>query len=154
MSFDTSGDVVAMDSVNQRVDVFDPSGQLINMCGQRGFTSVGDFNWPRGVAVDPVTGDYWIADTKQSDIQILQPVSTPALAGCTPAGYVTQTLGTALGDVDYPDSIAIAGGYAWVADTKNNRIESWNVATQTPVSTLRSARRRNRAIRHTDERQR
>jgi sugar lactone lactonase YvrE len=136
MSFDASGDVVAMDSVNQRVDVFDPTGQLINMCGQRGFTSAGDFNWPRGVAVDPATGNYWIADTKQSDIQILQPVTVPAMAGCTATGYVTQTLGTALGDVDYPDSIVIAGGYAWVADTKNNRIESWNVATQTPVSSF------------------
>ncbi len=136
MSFDASGDIVAMDSVNQRVDVFDPTGQLINMCGQRGFTSVGDFNWPRGVAVDPATGNYWIADTKQSDIQILAPVSAPAEAGCTAAGYVTQTLGSALGDVDYPNSIVIAGGYAWVADTKNNRIESWNVATQTPASTF------------------
>jgi len=25
--------------------------------------------------VDPVTGDYWIADTKQSDLQILEPLS-------------------------------------------------------------------------------
>ena len=39
--------------------------------------------------------------------------------------------GTAVGDLDYPYSIAIGGGYAWVADTKNNRIESWNVATCT-----------------------
>ena len=56
------------------------------MCGQRGFTSTGDFNWPRGVAVDPVTGDYWIADTKQSDLQILEPLSD----GCTGRGRVRQ----------------------------------------------------------------
>ena len=112
---------------------FSPTGTLINVCGQRGFSDVGDFNWPRGVAVDPATGDYWVADTKQSDIQILQPIASPAMAGCNSVGYVTQTLGTGLGDVDYPDSIAIAGGYAWVADTRNNRINSWNVATQAPV---------------------
>ena len=135
IGFDNSGDTVAMDTVNQRVDVFDSTGALINVCGQRGFSDVGDFNWPRGVAVDPVTGNYWIADTKQSDIQILQPITSPAMAGCTSVGYVTQTLGTALGDVDYPDSIAISGGYAWVADTRNNRIDSWNVATHAPVST-------------------
>ena len=62
-------------SVNQRVDVFTSAGTLFNNCGQRGFTSTGDFNWPRGVAVDPTTGNYWIADTKQSDLQILQPIS-------------------------------------------------------------------------------
>ena len=120
ISFDSAGDLVAMDTVNQRVAVFNPSGSLLGVCGQRGFTSTGDFNWPRGVAVDPVTGDYWIADTKQSDLQILDPIgsSTPC-AGV--AEFVNE--GSALGDLDYPYSITIAGGYAWVADTNNNRIE-------------------------------
>jgi Mala s 1-like protein/NHL repeat-containing protein len=134
IGFDAAGDTIAMDTVNQRVAVFSPTGTLINFCGQRGFTDTGDFNWPRGVAVDPNTGNYWIADTKQSDIQILAPISSPAMSGCNAVGYVTQTLGTGLGDVDYPDSITIAGGYAWVADTRNNRVDSWNVATEAPVS--------------------
>ena len=134
ISFDASGDIVAMDTVNQRVAVFSPTGTLINFCGQRGFTDTGDFNWPRGVAVDPATGNYWIADTKQSDIQILPPITSPAMSGCGAGTYVTQTLGTAPADVDYPDSIAISGGYAWVADTKNNRIDSWNVSTKTVVA--------------------
>jgi DNA-binding beta-propeller fold protein YncE len=134
MSFDAAGDIVTMDTVNQRVAVLDPTGNLINFCGQRGFTDTGDFNWPRGVAVDPATGNYWIADTKQSDIQILPPITSPPMSGCGAGTYVTQTLGTPLGDVDYPDSIAIAGGYAWVADTKNNRIDSWSVSTQAAVA--------------------
>jgi DNA-binding beta-propeller fold protein YncE len=127
ISFDASGDVVAMDSVNQRVDVFSSTGTLINTCGQRGFTSTGDFNWPRGVAVDPATGNYWIADTKQSDLQILQPQAI----GCTGLAEF-GVVGTILGDDNYPYSIAIANGYAWIADTKNNRVESWNVAGSTP----------------------
>ena len=126
IAFDSAGDAVTMDTVNQRVVVFDPGGDLIGMCGQRGFTSTGDFNWPRGVAVDPVTGDYWIADTKQSDLQILEPLKD----SCTGVAEFVKE-GTAVGDLDYPYSIAIGGGYAWVADTKNNRIESWNVATCT-----------------------
>jgi DNA-binding beta-propeller fold protein YncE len=135
MSFDATGDIVSMDTVNQRVAVFDPTGNLINFCGQRGFTDTGDFNWPRGVAVDPTTGNYWVADTKQSDIQVLPPnASPPSMPGCGAGTFVTQTLGTAPGDVDYPDSIAIAGGYAWVADTKNNRIDSWNVSTKAAVA--------------------
>jgi hypothetical protein len=126
ISFDSAGDVVSMDTVNQRVVVMSSTGSLLGVCGQRGFTSTGDFNWPRGVAVDPVTGDYWIADTKQSDLQILQPLSD----SCTGVAEF-GTEGTAVGDLDYPYSIAIGGGYAWVADTKNDRIESWNVATCT-----------------------
>ena len=134
MGFDAAGDIVSMDTVNQRVAVFTPTGTLTNFCGQRGFTSTGGFNWPRGVAVDPATGNYWIADTKQSDIQILPPVTSPPFSGCGAGTFVTQTLGTGLGAVDYPDSIAISGGYAWVADTKNNRIDSWNVSTKAAVA--------------------
>jgi sugar lactone lactonase YvrE len=129
ISFDASGDVVAMDSVNQRVDVFTSGGTLVNMCGQRGFTSTGDFNWPRGVAVDPATGDYWIADTKQSDLQVLQPLAS----GCNGLAEF-GAVGTALGDDNYPYSIAIGNGYAWIADTRNNRVESWNVSTEKAVS--------------------
>ncbi len=138
LSFDAAGDIVAMDTVNQRVAVFSPTGTLINLCGQRGFSSTGDFNWPRGVAVDPATGNYWIADTKQSDIQVLQPITSPPMSGCGAGTFVTQTVAgvpmSTPGYVDYPYSIAIAGGYAWVADTKNNRLESWNVATQAFVA--------------------
>lgn len=125
IDFDSSGDVISMDTVNQRVVVMDSSGDLLGVCGQRGFTSTGDFNWPRGVAVDPVTGDYWIADTKQSDLQILQPLSD----GCT---GVAEFGTTGSGKLDYPYSIAIdSSGYAWVADTKDNRIVSWPVAACT-----------------------
>ena len=92
ISFDSAGDVVTMDTVNQRVVVFNSAGDLLGVCGQRGFTSTGDFNWPRGVAVDPVTGDYWIADTKQSDLQILEPLSD----GCTGVAEFVKE-GTAVG---------------------------------------------------------
>ena len=127
ISFDAAGNVLAMDSVNQRVDAFTSSGTLFNTCGQRGFTSTGDFNWPRGIAVDPATGNYWIADTKQSDLQILQPL----VSGCNGLAEF-GVVGTVLGDDNYPYSIAIGGGYAWIADTKNNRVESWSVAGSTP----------------------
>jgi sugar lactone lactonase YvrE len=133
ISFDASGDIVAMDTVNQRVDVFTSAGTLINNCGQRGYTSTGDFNWPRGVAVDPSTGDYWIADTKQSDLQILQPISSPSFSGCNGIAEF-GVVGTALGDDDYPYSITIGNGYAWIADTRNDRVESWDLSTHAAVS--------------------
>jgi hypothetical protein len=130
IAFDASGDVIAMDTVNQRVVVFNAAGNILNTCGQRGFTSTGGFNWPRGVAFDPSTGNYWIADTKQSDIQVLQPIAS----GCNGIAKF-GVLGTATGDDNYPSSIAIGNGYAWIADTRNNRVESWNVSTRAAVST-------------------
>jgi DNA-binding beta-propeller fold protein YncE len=130
LAFDASGDVVAMYSVNQRVVVFNAAGTVINTCGQRGFTGIGTFNWPRGVAVDASSGNYWIADTKQSDIQVLH----PAASGCNGIAKF-GVVGTATGDDNYPYSIAIGNGYAWIADTKNNRVESWNVSTRVAVST-------------------
>jgi sugar lactone lactonase YvrE len=131
ISFDSAGDIVSMDTVNQRVVVMTSAGHIIGMCGQRGFTSAGDFNWPRGVAVDPVTGNYWIADTKQSDLQVLAPFGgTQSCAGLAEFGKV----GPLLGQDNYPYSIAIGGGYAWIADTRNNRVESWNVSSHAAVS--------------------
>ena len=145
IAFDASGDMVAMDTVNQRVDVFDPTGNLINICGQRGFTSTGDFNWPRGVAVDPATGNYWIADTKQSDLQILPADHLAAMPAAT-VSRSSRVVGTALGDDNYPYSIAIGDGYAWIADTKNNRVESWNVVDRDGGRRLRHQGHRHRAV--------
>jgi sugar lactone lactonase YvrE len=133
LSFDASGDIVAMDTVNQRVVVMDPTGNILYMCGQRGFSSVGDFNWPRGVAVDQSTNHIWIADTKQSDIQIIKNAAT-----CDPVTQFDGTAGSALGAMNYPYSIAIraADGTVWIADNNNNRIDSWNLSNPTAAGAI------------------
>ena len=134
IDFDSNGDIVSMDTVNQRVVVMDPNGNILYMCGQRGFTSVGDFNWPRGVAVDQTNNNLWIADTKQSDIQVLSNNSS-----CTGVAQFGAQ-GSASTDFNYPYSIAInhSDNIAWIADTRNDRIESYNVATQTLIATYGS----------------
>ena len=136
ISFDGSGDLVSVDTVNQRLVLMSATGSLLSECGARGLStsSTGQpgFNWPRGVAVDPATGDYWVADTKQSDLQVIEPYD--ASSPCSVAARIGK-VGTALGDDNYPNSIAIGAGYAWIADTKNHRIESWNVSTREAVST-------------------
>jgi sugar lactone lactonase YvrE len=133
ISFDASGDIVAMDTVNQRVVVMDPTGNILYMCGQRGFTSVGDFNWPRGVAVDQSTNHLWIADTKQSDIQIINNAAT-----CDPVTQFDGTAGSALGALNYPYSIAIraSDGTVWIADNNNNRVDSWNLSNPTAAGAI------------------
>jgi DNA-binding beta-propeller fold protein YncE len=129
ISFDASDDVVVDDTVNQRIITFNQAGQIIQHCGMRGDGS-GEFNWPRGVAVDPATGNLWVANTRQSNLLVINP-STCAAVG-TPVGK----LGANLGQLNWPHSIAIRGsdGTAWVADTLNNRVESWSVATHQAIA--------------------
>ncbi len=135
VAFDAAGTIYAMDSVNQRVVLFNSAGQLTGAqaCGERGWTS-GAFNWPRGIAVDPgpsgnpVT-QLWVADTKQSRLQIIKPncafVRIIGGAGATP------------GKFNWPYDIAIRASdrIAFVADTKNHRIQSYNVASRALITT-------------------
>ncbi|MDQ6672882.1 MAG: NHL repeat-containing protein, partial [Chloroflexota bacterium] len=116
--------------VNNRFVQWTSAGTIIRACGQRGFTSAGDFNWPRGLAVDPTSGEIWIADTKQSDIQIIK-------ADCTPVAQF-GTLGTGLANFNWPYSVAIrhSDGIAWIADTVNNRVVSYKVSTRTAISSF------------------
>ncbi len=136
MSFDAAGDIVSMDTVNQRVAVFDPTGNLINFCGQRGFTDNRRLQLASRRRCR--SGHRQLLDRRHEAERHPDPAANRLTAdvGLRPRDVRDADLfGTmSLGDVDYPDSIAIANGYAWVADTKNNRIESWNVSTKTAVA--------------------
>jgi NHL repeat len=133
VTFDNAGELLAMDSVNQRVVRFElgtdpetqaPTSSLIPpACGKRGWEN-GAFNWPRGVAVDPATNQMWIADTKQNQLQILQ-------GDCAfVAKMPTNT--TSSDKFNWPHAISIraSDGTVWVADTKNNRIKVYDAATR------------------------
>ena len=134
---DASGNVYAMDTVNQRVVEMTGSGHLLGSCGKRGWQT-GAFNWARGVALDPSTGDIWIADTKQSRLQVLSPIG----GGCASAVFI-GSLGSLPTRFNYPISVAIRswGGdalTAWVSDSKNNRIEVYDVASRSLLTTFGS----------------
>lgn len=131
--------VYVMDTVNQRFEWFSTSsGALGGACGERGRFSGGD-NWPRGLGIDYKTGDVWVADTKDSRINVIDPSrSDPGSNTCG----VVATLGgagTGLGNFDYEYSIAIrhdAANTAFVADTENNRVVTWDVDTKKPIAAL------------------
>jgi DNA-binding beta-propeller fold protein YncE len=124
----TNGLLLAMDTVNQRIVTFDPqTGDLIPpSCGKRGWQA-GAFNWPRGLAVDPAKGQLWVADTKQSDIQIFD-------ASCTFLQKMPATT-SSTDKFNYPYAVAIRASdhTAWIADTKNNRLKVYDTATAKPT---------------------
>jgi sugar lactone lactonase YvrE len=135
VAFETSNGTVtsidAMNTVGQQLTRFAPGsgGALLSTCGNRAESSaIPGYNWPRGVAVDPATGNLWTLDTKQYRVEIL----TPACKGIVAFG----THGTATNQFNWPYAIAIRGSdeVAWIADTWNNRIVSYNVTTRQPIA--------------------
>jgi DNA-binding beta-propeller fold protein YncE len=136
VAFETTGGVVtaidAMNTVGQQLTRFTPgpTSTLINTCGLRAEgTAIPGYNWPRGVAVDPATGNLWTLDTKQYRVEILTPT-------CKGVGKPFGTHGTATNQFDWPYAIAIdpTDEVAWIADTWNNRIVSYNVSTMQPIA--------------------
>ncbi len=120
-----------VDTVNQRIVQMTSDGAVVGACGVRDSRPV-SVNWPRGVAVDPATGDRWVADTKQSRLQIFP-------ANC---GQMTRVgaKGSATNQFYWPYSISIRATdrLAFVADTLNNRITVWDVATRTAIAAYTS----------------
>jgi DNA-binding beta-propeller fold protein YncE len=118
-----------MDTVHHRLVRFDATGTLLNTCGTRSEgTAVPGYNWPRGVAVDPATGQIWTLDTKAYRVEILNP-------DCS-AVSVFGSKGSGLSNFNWAYQIAIRASdeVAWIADTWNNRIVSYNVSTRKPIA--------------------
>ena len=130
MAFTPSGDLWVTDTVHHAFRSSTATATWSTTCGQRAAegTQLGQFNWPRGIAVDPATGNLWIADTKQHQLQVL----TDELRGHrrfvknTPAGTDTRSF-------NWPYDIAIrpSDRFAFVVDTQNHRIKAYDVANAT-----------------------
>jgi len=129
MAFTPGGDLWVADTVHHGFARFDGAGNLLGTCGQRAAegSQLGQFNWPRGIAVDPGTGNLWIADTKQHQLQVLTP-------SCTGIGFVrNKPAGADAASFNWPYDIAIRGSdrFAFVVDTQNHRIKAYDVAHAT-----------------------
>ncbi|HEY3238887.1 MAG TPA: hypothetical protein VGL92_04930 [Acidimicrobiia bacterium] len=123
IAFDTAGIVHVADTVHHRIVRMNPNGTIVNTCGSRG-SAAGQFNWPRGVAVDQATGEIWVANTKQYNLHIIRPDCSAIIK--------FGAFGAASDQFNWPYSIAIrqSDRTAWVADTLNHRIKVYNVATR------------------------
>ncbi len=129
-TFTAAGDLVAVDTVNHRIVTFAPDGSIASTCGNRGFEEIGGFNWPRGVAADPVSGYLWVADTKQNRLQVLRP-------DCTAVTRIGAS-GSGATQFNWPHAIAYRASdqTMWVADTRNNRIKVYSATTQALLATF------------------
>ncbi len=63
----TAGDVYVLDTGNNRVVEYGPTGKFIKTWGKEG-TGPGQFKDPQGIATDS-KGDVWVADTGNNRVQ-------------------------------------------------------------------------------------
>ncbi|MBE0474221.1 SMP-30/gluconolactonase/LRE family protein [Rhodoferax sp.] len=71
ISVDAKGNVYVADTLNSRVQMFDPDGKFVQIFGKRG-TAPGQFDKPKGVATDTF-GNVYVADAAWSNVQIFNP---------------------------------------------------------------------------------
>jgi DNA-binding beta-propeller fold protein YncE len=125
-----NGVAMVVDTVNQRVNRYDPSTTpwtLTGSFGKRGWNNILDgFNWPRDITYSPTTNTFWLADTRNRRITEF-----------TPAGLPKRTIGVnnpnGGGPFTWTSAIAIVGGDAIVAEQQTGRISRVNLAATTDL---------------------
>lgn len=116
----TATTVYGIDLNNHRGEGFDLDGTDPFAWGVKGVSrNAAHFNWPFGIAVNPVNGHVWVADTHNSNLKEF-----------LPDGTFVRTFGQqggATGSFNWPLAIAFdPGGNMYVADGNNNRIQSFS----------------------------
>lgn len=109
ISIATNGDVLVADSELARVFRLSAEGQPLQEIG------VGDLSRPTGLAINPATGNIYVADTAEHDIKVF-----------SDAGKLVNIIGRQ-GDVEStfnaPTHLAFVDGRLLVTDTLNARVQ-------------------------------
>jgi DNA-binding beta-propeller fold protein YncE len=112
---DGSGNVYVADTLNDRVEKYDPSGNFLLKWGSTG-TGDTQFRAPRGLAIDG-SGNVWVADSSNNKVKEF-----------SATGTWIRTIGGAAGSADglfkTPTDLEFdAEGTLWVLDKGNDRFQ-------------------------------
>jgi sugar lactone lactonase YvrE len=111
-----SGDLIVVDSSNNRLQVLSPSGAFLRTFGSLG-SGPGQFDDPEGAATD-TTGNIYVAECSNNRIQ--EVTSGGAFIRAWGAG------GLGNGQFSCPESVSVdPQGMVWVPDEGNNRIQEF-----------------------------
>ncbi|GAA3403214.1 fibronectin type III domain-containing protein [Paenibacillus hodogayensis] len=128
LAVDSSGNMYVTDQSNNRIQKRSATTGEWSAWGKNGRqngSGLGEFNDPRGVAVDNI-GNVYVADANNHRIQKLT-VTTNVWSHF---GYEGITYGTDPGGFIYPNGVAVdKSGNVYVADTDNNRIQKRSADT-------------------------
>jgi len=114
--------VYVADTFNHRIQRFSPAGNFVGKWGTLGKVAPGQpsepysLNYPRGVAVEPGTGDVWVANSRQGDIKRYSSTGTFKSS--------FGLWGTASGQYQLPRGIAVGSDdRVYIADSNNKRVQ-------------------------------
>jgi len=118
VTLDRDGNVYVSDTLNSRVQKFDPDGKYLDHYGERG-NGWGMFDKPKGVALDSF-GNLYVVDTGWSNVQIFNP-KKQILLFFGGRGQIPGMLGN-------PTSIFIdKNNRIYVGDSLNHRVEVYQL---------------------------
>ncbi|HEY0388494.1 MAG TPA: NHL repeat-containing protein [Gaiellales bacterium] len=110
----SGGNVYVADATNKRIVVLDAAtGDVVQTFGSA------NLHQPQGVAVDPDTGNIWVADTSFNRVVEFTGTGSFVLA--------FGRAGVGPGQFNKPTHIAVDGGLLYVADTWNDRVQVFSL---------------------------
>ena len=127
ITLDASGNVYVTDTLNSRVQMFDPDGKYLKSFGSRG-DGWGMFERPKGVAVDGF-GNVYIADSGWSNVQIFNAKGQVLL--------FFGGRGPIPGMLKNPTDVVIdKENQIYVADFLNHRVEMYRLVNTTAADSF------------------
>lgn len=127
LALDPQGNLYVSDTLNARVQMFDPQGNYLKSFGQRG-NSWGMFDKPKGVALD-THGNIYVADSGWSNVQIFNQKGQVLL--------FFGGRGPIPGMLKNPTAIAIdKNNRIYVADYLNHRVEVYQLVNTTAADSF------------------
>ncbi len=115
---DSSGNVWVTDSLNNRIEKFSPTGNVLAAYGSYGSGS-GQFSGPWGIAVNQSNGNVYVTDQANYRVEEL------SSSGSFIRSFGSQ--GTGNGQFSTLAGVAVdSSGNVWIADFGNNRIQEFN----------------------------
>ena len=127
LGLDREGDLYVTDSLNCRVQEFDPNGKYVRSFGERG-DAWGQFTRPKGLALDSF-GNLYVADSGWSNVQIFNRNGQVLL--------FFGGRGPLPGMLKNPTAVAIdATNHIYVGDFLNHRVEEYRLVNTTAADSL------------------
>jgi streptogramin lyase len=121
LAVDANGQILVPDTWNQRVQVFDPDGNHKHTLGTTGEKGGDKFHFdePMGVAVSPLNGDIYVADSWNQRVQVFKSnYQWKATIG------QTGNPGTGNNQFNQPHGVFVdKNGDIYVADRQNHRVQ-------------------------------